>query len=128
MHIICLLAVDLCPSRAAVGQRLCPDPNTLRLVCAAGMVALLQQVLQLYAAKVLVTPDAEGADEVLNQIIAAPEAEWTDIIKQRAADGQLQQEPAMAALQKRMEGVVLGQTSGSYAQRVQVRQSVSSDV
>ena len=92
------------------------------------MVALLQQVLQLYAAKVLVTPDAEGADEVLNHIIAAPEAEWTDIIKQRAANGQLQHEPAMAALQKRMEGVVLGQSSGSYAQRVQVRQSVSCSI
>ena len=125
-----LLVADPCLSRAAVGQRSCPDAfsKLSAHTCAAGMVALLQQVLQLYAAKVLVTPDAEGIDEVLNQIIAAPEAEWTDIIKQRAAGGQLQLEPVLAVLQKRMEGVVLGQSSGSYAQRVQVRQSVSSDL
>lgn len=84
-----------------------------------GMVTLLQKVLQLYAARVLKGPEETGVEGVMNQIIAAEEKEWAGLISGAASEGRLTEAGLMEALQRKMEGTVLGLTSGSYAQRVQ---------
>ncbi|KAL4431208.1 hypothetical protein ABPG75_006464 [Micractinium tetrahymenae] len=91
-----------------------------------GMVALLQKVLQVYACLQLGQAQAgsgggsgSGSDALLDELLAADEALWGRLIRQRAADGDVSEPALMEALQRRMEGVVLGLPSGSYAQRVQ---------
>lgn len=89
-----------------------------------GMVALLQKVLQVYACVQLGQPQAGsssggGSDALLDELLAADEALWGRLIRQRAAEGDVSEPAFMEALQRRMEGVVLGLPSGSYAQRVQ---------
>lgn len=90
-----------------------------------GMVAILQKVLQLYAAKALSSQSvarAAGkneADAVIAELIAADEATWAAIVRKKAQSGEITELALMEALQRRMEGIVLGLASGSYAQRVQ---------
>ncbi|KAL4418972.1 hypothetical protein ABPG77_000885 [Micractinium sp. CCAP 211/92] len=88
-----------------------------------GMVALLQKVLQVYACLQLGQPQAgsggSGSDALLDELLAADEALWGRLIRQRTAEGDVSEPAFMEALQRRMEGVVLGLPSGSYAQRVQ---------
>ncbi|EFN59214.1 hypothetical protein CHLNCDRAFT_138166 [Chlorella variabilis] len=90
-----------------------------------GMVALLQKVLQIYACQQLGTPQAGGdkqrggGDAAVDELLAADEALWTRLIRQRADEGSISEPAFMEALQRRMESVVLGLPSGSYAQRVQ---------
>ncbi|PRW58323.1 hypothetical protein C2E21_3211 [Chlorella sorokiniana] len=89
-----------------------------------GMVALLQKVLQVYACQQLSQPPAGGSsggasDALLDELLAADEALWTRLIRQRASEGGASEAALMEALQRRMETVVLGLPSGSYAQRVQ---------
>eukprot|EP00882_Tetradesmus_deserticola_P010074 GHRQ01010644.1.p1 GENE.GHRQ01010644.1~~GHRQ01010644.1.p1 ORF type:complete len:389 (+),score=148.19 GHRQ01010644.1:331-1497(+) len=83
------------------------------------MVALLQKVLQLYAAKALRGQEAEGVAGVLNEVVFAEEQEWEPIIRRAAATGEVAEAAFMEVLQKKMEATVLGMQSGSYAQRVQ---------
>ncbi|PSC76574.1 hypothetical protein C2E20_0188 [Micractinium conductrix] len=87
-----------------------------------GMVALLQKVLQLYACHQLGQPQGSGgggssSDALLDELLAADEGLWTRLI--RANADTISEAAFMEALQRRMEGVVLGLPSGSYAQRVQ---------
>lgn len=90
-----------------------------------GMVALLQKVLQLYACHQLSQPQAgsgsggSGGDSLIDELLAADESLWGNMISQRAGDGSSSEPAFMSALQRRMEAVVLGLPSGSYAQRVQ---------
>lgn len=84
------------------------------------MIALLQKLLQLYAAKTCCRGDPASPEGHIDQIIAADEADWTRIIKETLQGDQTTDAALLADLQKRMEGTVLGQTSGSYVQRVQV--------
>jgi hypothetical protein len=90
-----------------------------------GMVVLLQKVLQLYAARALASaaapPGAAGgaAEAALAALLGADEGAWGGELRARAAGGELSEPALMEALQRRMEGVVLGLPSGSYAQRVQ---------
>ncbi len=58
---------------------------------------------------------------VASQVVWAEEPEWGPLIRRLAAEGSISELQFMEALQKRMEGTVLGLQSGSYAQRVQVR-------
>lgn len=57
------------------------------------MVALLQKVLQLYASRQLAQSAAGagegGADGLLNQLLAADEAEWAAIVRQQAQQGDI---------------------------------------
>lgn len=53
------------------------------------------------------------------QVILAQESQWASLIRSLALDGTISEAAFMEALQRRMEGVVLGLQSGSYAQRVQ---------
>ena len=84
-----------------------------------GLVRLLQRVLQLYAARALAGCGPGEEDEAARALAAVAEAE------EEEWEGRLQNvaglSPAgfQAAIRRRMEGVVLGLPSGSYAQRVQ---------
>eukprot|EP00198_Chlamydomonas_reinhardtii_P011959 XP_001701296.1 predicted protein [Chlamydomonas reinhardtii] len=84
-----------------------------------GMVQLLQLVLQLYAARQLATGETEGVEGAVNKLLGSQEKQWTPLLRQLVAEGQLTEAAFMEALQRKMEGVVLGLQSGSYAQRVQ---------
>ncbi|EFJ51753.1 hypothetical protein VOLCADRAFT_103396 [Volvox carteri f. nagariensis] len=84
-----------------------------------GMVQLLQLVLQLYAARELRSPETQGVDGALNKLLYSEERQWYSLIRSLAAEGAISEASFMEALQRRMEGVVLGLQSGSYAQRVQ---------
>ncbi|GBF97230.1 hypothetical protein Rsub_09921, partial [Raphidocelis subcapitata] len=83
------------------------------------LVALLQKVLQLYAARALRGPEAEGVEGFLNELVYAEEADWDGLLRARIAAGEVAEAGFMEALQKKMEATVLGLQSGSYAQRVQ---------
>ncbi|PNH07534.1 hypothetical protein TSOC_005997 [Tetrabaena socialis] len=83
------------------------------------MVKLLQVVLQLYAAKQLRTLETEGVEGALNKLLYAEERQWYPLLRSLADEGALNEASFQEALQRRMEGVVLGLQSGSYAQRVQ---------
>ena len=83
------------------------------------MVQLIQTVLQLYAACQLKGPETEGASGAVNEVVYAQESEWGPIIKTKVASGELSEPAFMDELRKKMERVVLGLESGSYAQRVQ---------
>lgn len=90
-----------------------------------GMVALLQIVLQLYAAKQLgqqqqgegETSSSSSVDQFVTQLLKENEQQWDILLKQGVE--KYSESSFMEALQKRMEAVVLGLPSGSYAQRVQ---------
>lgn len=94
-----------------------------------GMVSILQKVLQLYAARALgktemASTKQEGssnsdADSVITELLASDEARWAENIREKALNGEISEVSFMEALQRRMEGVVLGLPSGSYTQRVQ---------
>ena len=86
----------------------------------AGMIALLQKLLQLYAAKTCSHGDQASSQNAIDQVIAADEAEWTQLVKQMLQSNATTDAALLEDLQKRMESTVLGQTSGSYVQRVQV--------
>lgn len=84
-----------------------------------GVVALLQKVLQLYAAQQLAgQPGSESSSELLDAVLAADEADWETIIKAAVESGSTSQEEFQTMLQRRMEHTVLGMSSGSYKQRV----------
>jgi hypothetical protein len=55
----------------------------------------------------------------LAQVIGTEERKWTALIRSLASSGAISEPAFMEALQRRMEGVVLGLQAGSYAQRVQ---------
>lgn len=83
------------------------------------MVQLLQVVLQVYAGRALRTAETEGVEGALNQVLVAEERQWYPLLRRLAAEGAISEAAFTEALQRRMEGVVLGLQSGSYAQRVQ---------
>ncbi|GFR43033.1 hypothetical protein Agub_g4037, partial [Astrephomene gubernaculifera] len=83
------------------------------------MVQLLQAVLQLYAARQLRSGETSGVEGALNQVLSAPERQWVPLLRSLAGEGAISEAGFSEALQRRMEGVVLGLQSGSYAQRVQ---------
>lgn len=83
------------------------------------LVALLQKILQLYAARALKGPEAEGVDGFLNELVYAEEQDWEPLLRAKVAAGEVAEASFMEALQKKMEATVLGLQSGSYAQRVQ---------
>ncbi len=55
-----------------------------------------------------------------SQLLYAEERQWYPLLRSLAADGTITEASFMESLQRRMEVVVLGLQSGSYAQRVQV--------
>ena len=87
-------------------------------VCNAGVISLIQKVLQLYAAKALAKTGSSSA--AVDQVIQADEEDWEPLIRQLLQSDQTTEADFSQELQKRMEGTVLGQSSGSYKQRVQV--------
>lgn len=81
----------------------------------AGMVALLQKVLQIYACQQLGTPQAGGdkqrggGDAAVDELLAADEALWTRLIRQRADEGSIRCGVC------RVRGVVNGRGAGEHA-------------
>lgn len=60
-----------------------------------------------------------NALQLCMQVLYAEEQDWSPLIVDYANRGVVSEAAFMEALQKRMEGVVLGLQSGSYAQKVQ---------
>lgn len=83
-----------------------------------GVVALLQKVLQLYAAQQLAGQPGDASSALLDAVLVADEAEWEGIIRAAVESGSTSQEEFQTMLQRRMEHTVLGMSSGSYKQRV----------
>lgn len=83
------------------------------------MARLIQKVLQLYAARMLRSGASDGVEGALNEVVYADEEQWDPLIGDLARSGRISEVDFMEAIQRRMEGVVLGLMSGSYAQRVQ---------
>ena len=83
-----------------------------------GLVRLLQRALQLYAARAL-SCGGSDTDEAALALAAVAEAEEEDWEGRLTAAPGLSAAGFEAAIRRRMEGVVLGLPSGSYAQRVQ---------
>jgi hypothetical protein len=89
-----------------------------------GMVTLLQIVLQLYASRALTlaassSKSEEGSEAAISALLGTEEGRWAVEIRGRAREGTISEVSFLEALQRRMEAVVLGLSSGSYAQRVQ---------
>ncbi len=84
----------------------------------AGMIALIQKMLQLYAVKALQHPSEQPS--AVDQVIAADEDKWELLIRQLIESEQTTETEFSQDVQKRMESTLLSQTSGSYMQRVQV--------
>lgn len=83
------------------------------------LVALLQKVLQLYAARALRGPERGGVEGFVNDLLFAEEHEWDALLREAISSGAVSEVAFTEALQRRMEAAVLGLQSGSYAQRVQ---------
>lgn len=81
-----------------------------------GMVYILQTVLQLYASIELA--GVEGTSTALGTVLKAPEGEWEGIIREMNASGEISEESFLEEVQKKMETIVLGRSSGSYDQRI----------
>lgn len=62
---------------------------------------------------------SQGVEGCLNEVIFAEEEQWAPLLQRMASDGSISEAAFMEALQRKMEGTVLGMASGSYAQRVQ---------
>ena len=90
----------------------------------AGMIALLQKMLQLYAAKALC--QGSNSRSPVDEVISVGEEQWEQVIKQLLQSDAITKDAFLEDLQKRMESTVLGQSSGSYTQRVQVGNGTSS--
>lgn len=84
----------------------------------AGLVRLLQRALQLYAARALAGCEGGKEDEATAALAAVADAEEDEWEGRLRAAG-LSPAGFEAAIRRRMEAVVLGLPSGSYAQRVQ---------
>lgn len=87
------------------------------------MISLLQKMLQLYAAKAL-CQDSDPKSPI-DEVISADEEQWEQVIRQLLQSDAITENAFLEDLQKRMESTVLGQSSGSYTQRVQVRSDAS---
>jgi flagellar biosynthesis regulator FlaF len=83
-----------------------------------GMVYILQTVLQLYASIELTEKVGESTSDVLAEVLKAPEGQWEGIIREMNASGRLSEEYFLEEVQKKMETIVLGRSSGSYDQRI----------
>ena len=83
------------------------------------MIALIQKMLQLYAAKAL-QQAGSSTPSAVDQVIAVDEDRWEPVIRQLIKSEQTSESEFSQDLQKRMETALLSQTSGSYTQRVQV--------
>lgn len=82
-----------------------------------GMISLIQKMLQLYAAQAL--HQLGDSPSPVDQVIQADEEQWEPLIRQLLESDQTTESDFSLELQKKMEGTVLGQSSGSYKQRVQ---------
>jgi flagellar biosynthesis regulator FlaF len=82
-----------------------------------GMVYILQTVLQLYAS-IELSRSGDGTSEALSKVLKTPEGEWESLIRDMNASGEISEESFLEEVQKKMETIVLGRSSGSYDQRI----------
>lgn len=87
---------------------------------------VLQQILQLFAAKSLVDSSGNGdradrADASLDAVISSAPQSWEQVLQEHISQKQLAESAFMESLQRRMEGVILNEQSGSHAQNVQAQ-------
>ncbi|CAM6018660.1 unnamed protein product [Sphagnum balticum] len=94
-----------------------------------GLVAILQKVLQLYAAGVLSKRSyaAKGmtvdkAEELLETVISADEEDWDNVLRTGLdlGGGPVQSQELFKALQRRVERTLMRTENGSYQQRILV--------
>eukprot|EP00250_Pteridium_aquilinum_P013642 c21475_g1_i1 orf=608-1630(-) len=94
-----------------------------------GLVAILQKVLQLYAAQILSKRSyavkdgqVDKAEEFLEAIISADEEKWGDLLRTGIVygGGQVEPEELYKVVNKRVERVTMRTESGSYQQRIVV--------
>ncbi|KAG0600166.1 hypothetical protein M758_11G011900 [Ceratodon purpureus] len=92
-----------------------------------GLVAILQKVLQLYAACLLckrsyATKDGvvDKAEELLEQVLDADEDKWNDLLRKGLTygGGSVQSEDFFKAIDRRVERTLMRTENGSYQQRV----------
>lgn len=92
-----------------------------------GLVAILQKVLQLYAAQILSKRSyavkdgqVDKAEEFLETIISADEEKWGDLLRTGIVfgGGQVEIEELYKVVNKRVERVTMRTESGSYQQRI----------
>ena len=76
------------------------------------MISLIKKMFQLYAAKALRQPG--NAPSPVDQVIRADEEQWEPLIKQLLESDQTTEADFSLEVQKKMEGIVLGQNSGSF--------------
>jgi hypothetical protein len=81
------------------------------------MVYILQTVLQLYAS-IELSRSGDGTSQALSKVLKAPEGEWESLIRDMNAAGEISEESFLEEVQKKMETIVLGRSSGSYDQRI----------
>jgi len=81
------------------------------------MEALLQEVLQMYAAEALTSQYASGDGERLNAFLRATPAEW-DALSAKLAN-EFTEEDLKSDLQRKRQDMTQNTPSGSYAQRIQ---------
>ena len=85
-------------------------------------MVLLQQVLQLYAGRALLSSfqPQDNNDQVLQDILVSRETEWLPKLKSEADAEKISQTSFLTAVRRMMEQTVLSLPSGSNAQRIQV--------
>ncbi|KAL2927245.1 Lysine--tRNA ligase [Bienertia sinuspersici] len=92
-----------------------------------GLIAMLQKVLQLYAARVLSKRsyakkgnEILKAEQFLEAVIKAPENEWNTLLLNglTIAKGDVSPEEFYAVINKRIERVLIRTEGGSYQQRI----------
>lgn len=92
-----------------------------------GLVAILQKVLQLYAAEILSKRSyaikdgqVDKAEEFLETVITADEENWGDLLRTGIVfgGGQVEPEDLYKVVNKRIERVTMRTESGSYQQRI----------
>ena len=93
-----------------------------------GMVAILQQVLQFYAATVLIVDEsvteaseAKTSAALLDKVFATGSDGWDALLRESLTGDSpvCSSDVLLAEVQARIETVVLAQEAGSYSQRVQ---------
>lgn len=94
-----------------------------------GLVAILQKVLQFYAAQILSRRSyamkdgkMDKAEEFLETVVSADEGEWGALLRtgMTYGGGQIEPEELYSVINKRVERIIMRTESGSYQQRIVV--------
>ena len=87
---------------------------------------LLQQVLQLYAGRALLSSfqPQDKDDQILQDILVSRETQWLPKLQSEAEAERISKASFLTAVRRMMEQTVLNLPSGSNAQRIQVGEKI----